>query len=86
MAQLKTQCGWENLNFTDNDQGFEVANTHHPETKEHGQERVRANIDQQKALCKTQGSKLVADIRVSHGFFVDETALALGHQHEKTEG
>lgn len=36
MAQLKTQCGWENLNFTDNDQGFEVANGLHPESKEAG--------------------------------------------------
>lgn len=44
MAQLKTKCGWENLTFTDNDEGFGKASAHFPESKESGVARVEANI------------------------------------------
>ena len=78
-ATLNTEFNLQNIAYTDNDEGFDMANTLYVEDKESGIKRVAANIMRQKELTKSQtAGKLIADITVSHGFFVDESSRALG--------
>ena len=58
-----------------------MANQLYPESHAQGVKRIQANLARQKAAVMEQrsmGQMLVADITVSHGFFVDEVANAIG--------
>ena len=78
-ATLNTEFNLQNIAYTDNDEGFDMAKTLYVENKESGIKRVAANIKRQKEQTKSQpAGRLIADITVSHGFFVDESSRALG--------
>ena len=65
------------MNFTDDDEGFARASTLFPESEEAGKIRAVDNIAQQERMCSEQGNKLIVDIVVSHGHFVDQTRILI---------
>ena len=80
-ATLNTEFDLLDIAFTDNDEGFNLANTHFVEDKEQGRKRATANINRKMEQTKAQSGKLVADITVSHGFFIDETSRLMGKEY-----
>ena len=44
MATLKVEKGWTNVDFTDNEEGFNMGNALFPETKDLARSRLDANI------------------------------------------
>ena len=81
MAELKRENNWTEFDIIDNDQGFAEANTRYDESKPTGIERLKKNVARQAELTKSPENKgkLIIDINVCHGFFIDETAKVLGH-------
>ena len=83
IATLKAENNWC-VDFIDNDEGYnECCAREFPETKKAGQMRVRESLQKQKEMTKVQGPKMIAEITVSHGWFVDQTLVILNDEPMK---
>lgn len=81
MDELKAEKNWQKFTFVDDEAGFAFAKTLYPESQKSGKERANANLTRQVEQTRAQEKLLIADITVSHGFFVDVMGGELGHRY-----
>lgn len=81
--ELDNEFELQGVTFVDDKKGAEKMTTLYPESREHCKERMIFNIDKRKKMTSKQApNSVVVDIVVSHGFFIDETALQLGASYD----